>query len=255
MENDPGLSKSPPSATIYEWKLSNISYGLCTVKVHHKIQGSSTYSPISDNVIIDGAATTVEASMIRTYFGGSPTTSNFNSIPKVIFWKSSNANLVMAINKADQSYQGYLVWYNPTFNGYRHNMGAITEGLNHRATLFTNANNGFAFIEGFVPHYYANISGLGADLSPLCSAGSMPTGLFTFGSANNLIAGKLRWAIKKDSELKVISNEVEGILLANPSAANYLAGQIYKYNTKYYLHGNNMNDGRVNHKVLFELGT
>ncbi len=253
MANDPGLTKSPQSAVIYEMKIVITNYGLCTIKVHHKIDGSTTYSPIADNVIVSGSSADPTQNLV--YLPFSSTTTNKELIPKLIFWKSSNANLIMSIDKSDQSYKGYVVWYNPIFSGYRNNVGAITEGLTHRATVFTNANNGFTFIEGMTPHYYGNLSSLGSDLSPLNSGGSMPEGLFTFNSANNLIAGRLRFGIRKNSELKTVSNEIEGILLANATAAPYLAGQINKYNTKYYLHGNLMSDGRANHKVLFELGT
>ncbi|MEW6507173.1 MAG: hypothetical protein AB1432_05450 [Bacteroidota bacterium] len=252
MTNDPGLTKSPPSAIIYELLITHLGNGLCTVRVHHKIEGGTTYSPVGSNLILDATISLSERNLCLYSFTN--TTQEKSAIHKFIFWKSSNANLVMAIDKWNQAYKGYLAWHNPTFTGYRHNVGSITEGLDHRSTIFTNANNGFTFIEGIGRHFYADLSTLGADLSPLCSGGTMPTGLFTFGAANNLIAGKLRFAVKKDSEFKVISNEIEGILLANPSAANYLAGQIYKYNTKFYLHGNNMSDGRVNYKVLFELG-
>jgi hypothetical protein len=255
MTNDPGLAKTPPSAIIYEWRMlmSLIYYGLFTVRVRHLISGGTAYGPGADGIIVSGQSTPIAEQAYEPPFPS--TTTAMVNIPKIIFWKSNNANLMMAIGKDDASYRGYLCWLNPSVTGYRHNIGAVTEGMDARSTIFMNANKGCTFIEPFSETYNGSLNSLVTGLSPLNSAGSMPTGLFTFSGRNNLMAGKLRFGILNNSALKLISAEIDGIILANPTAANFLAGQIYQYNNNYYLHGNTINDGREDHKVLFLLGT
>jgi hypothetical protein len=255
MANDIGLSQTPANAIVYEMKLQtgNASYSICAFKLRHIIDGSAVYAPSVDGDLFPGASTALTQNFYVPLFGS--TTTTMSDIPKIFFWKSANANGVMGINKNDGIYRGGGIWYNPSISGYRHNVGVITDGVDARLTVINNLAGGAGYIEAFTQTYQAAATVLASGLSPLCSAGSMPTNLFTFSAINNLIAGKLRFGMKHDSQIKLITDEIEGIILANPTAVNIGYGQIYSWNSKYYMQHSLISDGRENHRILLELGT
>ena len=256
MTNDPGLSQTPANAVVYEMKLTtgNSSYPICAFKLRHIIDGSAVYAPSTDGDTFPLSGTSIGQNFYVPLFA--TTTTTMSNIPKIFFWKSANANGIMGINKNDGTYQGGGLWYNPSISGYRHNIGAITEGINARLTIINNPyGNGTGYIEPFTQTYQALVSSLVSGLSPLGSAGSMPTNLFTFSSINNLIAGKLRFGMKHDSQIKLVTDEIEGIILANTTAVNIGYGQIYSWNSKYYMQHSIISDGRESHRILLELGT
>lgn len=256
MANDVGLSQTPANAIVYEMKLQigNASYSICAFKLRHIIDGSVVYAPSADSDTFPLSGTSIGQNFYVPLFA--TTTTIMSNIPKIFFWKSANANAIMGINKVDGTYSGGGLWYNPSISGYRHNVGVITDGVNARLTIINNPYGGGAgYIEPFTQTYQAVVSALASGLSPLCSAGSMPTNLFTFSSINNLIAGKLRFGVKHDSQIKLITDEIEGIILANPTAVNIGYGQIYSWNSKYYMQHSLISDGRETHRLLLELGT
>ena len=257
MANDVGLSQTPASAIVYEMKLvnaTNSAYSICAFKLRHIIDGSAVYAPSTDGDLFSGTSAALTQNFYVPLFG--TTTTTMSNIPKIFFWKSANANGIMGINKNDGTYQGGGIWYNPSISGYRHNVGVITDGVDARLTVINNlAGGGAGYIEAFTQTYQAVANALASGLSPLCSAGSMPTNLFTFSAINNLIAGKLRFGMKHDSQIKLITDEIEGIILANPTAVSIGYGQIYSWNSKYYMQHSIISDGRESHRILLELGT
>jgi hypothetical protein len=256
MTNDPGLSQTPANAVVYEMNFTSpgTTNSVCSFKLRHIIDGSAVYAPSGDSDTLSGYSTT--SGQLFYICNIYSTTTTMSNISKLVFWKSANANAVMGISKVDGTYQGGGIWYNPSISGYRHNVGVITNGVNARLTVINNPyGNGAGFIEPFTQTYQASPSALASGLSPLCSAGSMPTGLFTFSSINNLIAGKLRFGMKHDSQIKLVTDEIEGIILANTTAVNIGYGQIYSWNSKYYMQHSIISDGRESHRILLELGT
>lgn len=254
MANDVGLSQSPQNAIIYEWKVhptSSTNYSICYVKIYHLVNGGTLYQPGGDTDIFGGASGEIYSLYQRTNW--STTTTDFNLIHKVIYWKSSNANAIIAIDKITGAYRGFWMWFNPTFIGYRANIGVITEGLNHRAVISLNAANGNALLEAFTPLYSFVANSIPTYLSTLTSAGRMPSQLLNFNSTNNLIANKIRFAVYTDSTLKSVSDEIEGVRVTNAGQVAVTSGSIVQYNTQYYIKLNGINDGRDTYIVLLQL--
>lgn len=249
--NDAGLSQTPASAIICEWNDGGSYASLFFNYFRYLIDGGALYSPSTTNTVQNGAV-----SQNSVYYNGWTTTGTVNAnVPKVIFWKSSNANCLMAINKNTGAYQGCLIWFTPVISGYKHTVGAITQGLHSNFIVSVNVAGGTHYMEGIAQQSEGSSTVIGNSLSPLCSAGILPSSVFTFSSVNNLIGGKLRFAVNNDSTFKIISEEIEGVLLVNPSAASAAVGQISQFNSTYYLNCGNISDGRVTHKILLELGT
>jgi hypothetical protein len=116
-----------------------------------------------------------------------------------------------------------------------------------------NNNNGTQWIEGGTNEAEGDQAALVSRLSPICSAGLLPSSVFTFSAINNLIGGKLRFGLVNNAIYKTISDEIEGVMLINPSASALAIGQVAQFNSKYYLHWGNISDGRTTHRVLLEL--
>ena len=255
--NDPGLLESPQHAIVYEFRVGATSgYGLNLFRVRFVKDGSAVYAPGSDSDILNTGNSTNIYHMYN--FGiGSPTFTDMSLIPKVIFWKSANVNAIMAVNKSTSLFAGGFIWANPAFAGYRNTVGAITDGVDHRCSVHFNAASGSSFIEAFTQTYAGSPTTVVGGLSPICLAGQLPTGLFSFNSVSNLIHSYLRIGIKNDASLKSVSDQLEGIVLANPTAANQSYASVYRYtaDSTWYLHFGLINDGRETHKLLLELGT
>lgn len=256
MTNDAGLSQTPSSATIYEMSIVNYNYpdrGMLSFKIKHKIDGQSVYAP--SNELFNTADP--YGNYANTFYGVtfSYYTSTKAEIPKIIMWKSANANVMSVIDKVNGGTRGGLIWYNPIITGYRNNIGIITNGLNTRLTILGNIKEGSCYIEPFTQNCESSIGSIVSGLFPLCSAGSLPTNLFTFNNINNLIAGKLKFSMKNNTQIKLITDEIEGIILANPTAVSLSYNQIYKWNNKYYIVFGTINDKIEKQMILLELGT
>lgn len=249
--DDPGLSQATPSCFIHDWVDEGSYANLALIRFRHLVSGGTIYAPTNTAYVQTGAGV-----LNSLYYNGWSTTGTvMASIPKVIFWKSSNATAIMAINKSTGAVAGGALWFTPNISGYKHNVGAITQGLHSNVIFLINLNAGTHWIEGGTNESEADQSALVSKLSPICSAGWLPSSLFTFNSINNLIGGKLRMAVVNNSTYKYVSDEIEGVLLAHPTAAASAIGTILQFNTKYYLHWATISDGRANHRVLLELGT
>lgn len=247
MANDPGLSQTPQSAIVYKWKIEATSWGnVGALRAGYIQDGGSMYELTS--LITNGNVDSPHLGAIYGNGVASGTTTNMTAVPLVLFWKSDNANLLMGIDRTSGAIRGMVAWFNPAIQGYRVGVGAITEGLNARAIAFINGNTGHSFIIGGANVSGFSVTALVSGLSPLNSIGTTPS--FLLGS--NLIAGKLRFGYNGAS-VKLLSDEVDGIALANNSVVGVLPSiQLY---SKYYLCGPNISDGRESHRVLFELGT
>ncbi len=257
-DNDAGLLQSPQSALIYEMTTQSTSTGYLIVfwlRIRFKVDGSTLFTPPSGSFLWEGWTDNNWAQQVCMWQISSSTTNVMANVPKMIFWKSQNANMIMTISKVDGACRGVLTWFTPTWTGYKHNVGAITQGANFSSVAFMNGTGFGGYIEGFSESYEADSDSMVNDLSFTNSAGRLPTNLFTFGGVNNLVGGNLWVSILNNTDFKALtSNAIEGILLANTTAANMNAGSIYVYNTKHYLHGGNCYDGRNYYKALYELG-
>ncbi len=257
-DNDAGLSQSPQSALIYEMSTQATSTGYWIVfwmRIRFKVDGSTLFAPSASSVLWEGWTDNNWAGQVCMWQTSSATTNVMANIPKMIFWKSQNANMIMTISKIDGSCKGVLTWFTPTWTGYKHNVGAITQGVNLSSVVFMNGTGFAGYIEGFSESYDADNDAMINDVSFTNSAGRLPTNLFTFGGVNNLVGGNLWVSVVNNTDFKVLtSSAIEGILLANTTAANRNAGTIYVYNSKNYLHSGNCYDGRDYYKVLYELG-
>ena len=164
--------------------------------------------------------------------------------------------MVMGILKPDASYGGYLMWHNPTYTGYRASTSAsITDGSDFRNIVFMNAANGATWEEGFTQNYETNLTTYGSYLNPLVSAGLMPTIQFIISGSLTLLTQKFKIGVVSPVDFKAVSAEIDGVELTNSTALSLGVGNIRKYNSKYYIPGNYVNDGDNLQRVLFELGT
>lgn len=256
--DDPGLSQTPANAMVYEWRLTNTVTAQTgwTSRQRFVEDGETVYAPGVDNDWCNGTTASVGASIYQWQTGS--TTIDYTLVPRVIFWKSSNAVCIVGVNKLNGSQRGGVMIFNPTFQGYKATIGATTEGVNHRGLVQFVLAGGHHMMEGFSQTYGATTGTtaglLTTNLDVQNSGGTMPEALLTFSSENNLIAGKLRLALYHASNFKSISDEIEGVRLSNPANASLPAGaQIAILNSKYYLGMGSMADGRNTHKVLLEL--
>ena len=256
---DPGLAQATPNAKVIEFArpISNGYYIVYWIHLKHMISGGTLHSP-STTIYYNSYTNTEVGYQPYIWNAGSGSTATVMAqIPKVIFWKNSQGTqLIMAISKIDGAGRGYFFWHTGSGNGYKHNVGAINNsGLDCNVAYgFTGYGSGFT--EGLSATSGGQYNSIFTNLSLQCSSGELPTNLFTFSAINNLIGGNLWLSSKNDTVFKIITDTaLEGILLANPTAANYGMGVIHQFNTKWYLVGLYINDGRDNYRILFELGT
>ncbi len=256
--NDPGLTLSPPRAIIYEWKVNSsgtVGMNLIDMKLLYHISGSALFNPFGT---FSFAQNTTD-SRYSIYNPNFPTTTTtMINVPKVIFWKSSNYYGFLPISKINGVTAGgfFMLPLSRTLQGYKHNVGAITnDGLNiHFTMLLTGL--GMQYIEGSELEYATNTSSQTAltNISLLSSMGRPPTGLFIFNSLQNVIGGFLRIGYVNSTKIKILTEPIEGVLLCDGTAVNSSAGTIAQYSNKYYYHWYNYSDGFVNYRALIELG-
>ncbi|MEM3091536.1 MAG: hypothetical protein QXD05_00160 [Candidatus Pacearchaeota archaeon] len=254
LANDPGLSQNPKSVLIFAFKTASVaSYNsLFEVNVSFKIEGGTKTTPI---ILTSGSSSNTNqfAYGIETI---SSTFTDMSLAPKLLLWKSSNANLIMGIRKSNGDYYGSGLIVNPSYAGYKTNIGSITEGLNFRAVAALTANPYHSFYEGFGNFGSAQTGASPpSGLSPLTSAGSLPTALLTWGGNQYAITSKLRIGITDGANVKAVSDEIEGLYLVNPNAVAGNYGTISLINNKYYLKAGAVHDGRETHRIILELGS
>lgn len=263
MSDDPGLSNPTPRCIIYDLKRTGATTAnnLMTIVTRYMVSGGTLYTPPYGGTTYwfnETIALSIGNSLYCINTSSNPiTVSDLNNIPKVIFWKNENTTMLMAISKTTGAYFGYGGFTYKGWTGYKNGVGSITEGIDIMPT--------YGFHPGGFTHCYEPISNhFSCDYGipntalnwSINTAGILPSSLLTFNSNNNLIAGKVYLQSSRQSELTFMTtNPLEGIICANSSAVAQSTGQIYKYNNKWYLVGNNMGDGRNTLRILFELGT
>ena len=260
--DDLGLVQSTPNAIIYEWRIQSInSLSLCTIRLRSKISGDTTYTPGEDDNIINGNTNNHTQAMYilpSTSATWVLNDSNINGLfGNLIFWKSSNANLIMSIKPSDNSFLGYWLYFTCGFTGFRSGIGTITNGQHINCRISLPPFGTGAYIEAVTKNYNATaMSNCPDNLSPIVLAGQLPSSLFSISGEDRLIYSKLRFGVKSDSQFKIISDEIEGVIVGH-QAATGAVGTIQKYNpnNQYYLHGHAINDGRdSNYRPIFLLG-
>lgn len=256
--DDPGLSQTPQSAIIYEINTTSDVGGnnnLFALALRFKISGGTTYAPTTLGVLTanDNNVGSSLNCIISLGFATS-TTTTMSNIPKLIFIKTSDSTLVMAIKKSDGSCMGYGYIINPSsLTSYKHNVGVCTEGLHLRSTIFINALGGASGIEGVTQTFAGQLTaGTPSGITLLTSSGQLPANQFTYSGNNYYMSNKLRVGLNDGSLFKSISGEIEGVLLLNSSVAGN-AGSIISLNSVYYLFGTTLSDGRDTYKILFRL--
>lgn len=235
--DDIGLTQTPANAKIIEFKITDPSNNnVFTMRQRFKIDGQVTYAPGADDAFIVSNSAAIDASVLYIDTTFSARISTMNYIPKYMFWKSSNALAILTISKIDGISKGGILFLRPSWQGYKHNVGAITEGVDINAMCGINARNGHYYCEGFSQSFTESSTTIpNTNSTPIILAGNLPTQLFNFNSINNLIGSKFRWSLKNNTIFKIVSSEFEGLIVANSSAVNLTRGTIYLYNNTYYM--------------------
>jgi len=254
--NDPGLALATPQAMIYEWRViaaGVFNQNLIDARLSFLVSGGTLYNPISTLAFLNNE-------QILTRAGYAPTMPNTTTlmanVPKCIFWKSSNLYMMMAIDKTTGGYRGFHAIYNGAFTGYKHNVGAITHDGTNLDLAFMFSGEGTEFIEGVSSSYYASTSTLSNTIVMQSSIGTPPSSAFTYSAKNNIIGGYMRWNLLRPTDWKVLTDNIEGVIVVGSGAVSTNIGSIQSYNSKYYLIAPALNDGATNtQRLLFEIGT
>lgn len=253
--NDLGLSASTPHCWVWELKAAGATGGNSKISSFIFWVNSSTgaYSPLATTSVAD--TTTANTGFFTTSYTTSTTVMAY--VPKIIFRRSSNAMHLVAINKVTNAYAGMISIYMPVIaSAYRPTIGACTHADNIHFYFSHNNNGGMSYIEPFTQNYYASSTARSTATYQFTSCGHPPSTLFTFNSANNMIAGKYKFGLKNDTNLILVTEEIEGLLVVNNlnnSLGNY--GGIILVNGTYYLNGHYFSDGLNTFKTLYYLGS
>lgn len=255
-DNDLGLSASTPHCWVWEIRYNATITSRTKFSSNIFWVNSSTgqYNPLTVNSVSTADQSTPELGFYYSAVGATNTTmSNF---PKVIFWRSSNAIHLVAIGKTDNAYQGMLSVFIPSVaSAYRPTIGACTYAENIHFFLSQNNKGGMSFIEPFSQNYYESNSARSSNCYLISSCGYPPSGLFNFDSVNNLIGGKLRFAVRGNTTLILVTEEIEGVVVVNSSNAGLTSyGGISLFGGNYYLNGQSYSDGLNTFRTLYYLG-
>jgi hypothetical protein len=259
MSDDPGLSQATPNAIVYElakFTSATSGYIIFFPRVKHLVSGGTLFVPTTSSWVSELWTANNNTDQACMWMANGGTTTTMSLIPKIIFWKTSNSFMLMSINKANGVPLGTMGFTYKGWAGYKHNVGAITEGLDINGMVgFNGRTFGVAF-EGITQTSVQAFNSVNGGLSIINSSGRLPSNLFTFSGINNVMFGKI-WLCSATDTTFIIqqTSALEGIFTANTIAVSVGAGTIYQYNTKYYLVGFNFNDGRDTWRILFELGT
>jgi hypothetical protein len=259
--NDPGLLLATPTAIIHEWK--QVQTGSATLNLidwkllFHK-SGSALFNPFSTGSIFTPASGNLNQS-VYVPASMSSTTTIMNNIPKVIFWKSSNAYFMVSISKTSGTYAGYagIMTNSLAAVGYKHNVGAVIHDGEDLQLSILLSGIGIQFIEGVEQAYNTNVTVQSqvTEITPISSIGRPPTSQFSFSSVLNVIGGNLRFGFLNTTVLKVVTDPIEGIFLCSSASVSQSSGTIASYNSKYYLHLETISDGFIAHRKLLQLTT
>lgn len=259
--DDPGLSQAIPNCIIYEFISSSGNSSnapIFYIRMRYMASGGTIYAP-SNDWNYESYTTTDPSQQICTWGIGTvsgSTATTLGAIPKIIFWKNNTGILIMSIKRTTGEYAGYIYLAYTGFSGYKHTEGAIVLGQTLQPRMGFNPRGVAIIFEGMTSTVSGNYTALPPDLASVAfPGGQLPSGLFTFNSVNNLIASSIIPSLVHNTLFKVsLTSSLEGIIVAHQSAVSAAVGSIYMYNSKYYLHGHIITNGKYTYRILFELG-
>ena len=251
------MSKTPANAIVHEWVVGNATsnFTIFYQKLRFAKSGATTYAPSTVNNYYIWSTTTASNYVYGTAFNTTSGTANLlNYVPKIIFWKSANATALFAINRTNGAPLGAMFTVNKFPNGYVQGSGAVVEGTNFNGILSINQYGGGTGIEGFSEQEFGGYQSR-LSTGAIYSSNDLPNQLFSYGAVNYLIASTLKVGFMTNTLWKTVSDEVEGIIIAEPSAMAGTQNSIVAVNSKYYIYGGSISDNSRVYRFLFELGT
>ncbi len=248
--NDPGLSEATPNAFVYRIKEVNAT-AVCPyqILVYHITSGGSLLTPSGTSYITYNGANINVNFFYAANLTGTTNTTMLN-IPMVSFWKSDNCLTIQSFDKRTGSSVGVVSIFHPVWNGYERTTGAITNST-FRAVVFGNNGGGQTMYAPYQPLFESSYNTGVTSTAMLSSCGQTSPFLFNVSGGQELITGKLKISVM-GTNFKVVSNEIEGVLLTNNSYQPY-AGIAGTYSGVNYITGGYHSDGKYNYRHLLAM--
>lgn len=258
--DDPGLTASPPNCMMYRWQRLNYT-ATERNRIWHRMEYAVSGVGVKTEVTGTGSSDLWRYSFesgrsYSLYHTSNYSSSDPNVFPKVMYWKSDNANFLMGIDKADNSHRGGgCISFHPNFSGYTLTgsvSGDIHIGENLNTIFYIGLGGGCGVFDGPTTEQRVDKLSKPSEVSVISSVGKLPSLSLSLSGQQRIVVSKFAMALQTDNNvITAVSEAMDSAYLVHNDVGG--SGEIVLYNSNYWLLDGYINDGLRTFDIALQL--